>query len=87
LTQIRFLSAVESRDEDVPEGTRQQLRQVSEKSRHLVASLDEIVWAINPANDSLPNLANYLCHVAEELFLPTTIRCRLDVDDALPPFH
>jgi signal transduction histidine kinase len=84
LTQIRFLSAVESRDQAVPQGTRDQLHLVSEKSRQLVASLDEIVWAINPANDSLPSLLNYLCHVAAEFFASTPIRCRLDMPDALP---
>ena len=84
LTQIRFLSAVESRDEAVPEETRNQLREVSEKSHQLVTSLDEIVWAINPANDSLPKLAHYLCHVAEEFFAPTPIRCRMEVDESLP---
>jgi signal transduction histidine kinase len=84
LTQIRFLSAVESRDVAVPEGTRLQLRKVSEKSHHLVASLDEIVWAINPANDSVPNLTNYLSHVAEEFFATTAIRCRLDVGESFP---
>jgi signal transduction histidine kinase len=85
LTQIRFLSAVESRDSQLPESTRSRMGQVSEKSRELVASLDEIVWAVNPANDSLPNVANYLCHFAEELFRPTSVRCRLDVEDSLPP--
>jgi signal transduction histidine kinase len=58
--------------------------QVSEKSREMVASLDEIVWAVNPANDSLASLANYLCHLAEEFFRATPVRCRLDVADALP---
>lgn len=84
LTQIRFLSALESRDAQVPDGARGRMGQISEKSREMVASLDEIVWAVNPTNDSLPNLANYLCHFAEEFFQPTPIRCRLDVDDALP---
>lgn len=84
LTQIRFLSAVESRDSQLPETTRGRMKQVSEKSREMVASLDEIVWAVNPANDSLPNLANYLCHFAEEFFRSTPVRCRLDVDEALP---
>jgi signal transduction histidine kinase len=84
LTQIRFLSAVESRDSQLPETTRSRMGQVSEKSREMVTSLDEIVWAVNPANDSLPNLANYLCHFAEEFFRPTPIRCRLDVDEVLP---
>jgi len=85
LTQIRFLSAVESRDSQLPETTRDRMGKVSEKSREMVASLDEIVWAVNPANDSLPVLANYLCHFAEEFFRPTQIHCRLDVDDSLPP--
>jgi signal transduction histidine kinase len=84
LTQIRFLSAIESRDSQLPESTRDRMGQVSEKSRDLVTSLDEIVWAVNPANDSLPNVANYLCHFAEEFFRSTPIRCRLDVDDLLP---
>ena len=84
LTQIRFLSALESRDAQLPESTRHRMGQVTEKSREMVASLDEIVWAVNPANDSLPNLANYLCHFAEEFFRPTAIRCRLDVADMLP---
>jgi signal transduction histidine kinase len=29
-------------------------------------------------------LANYLCHVTEEFFRNTTVRCRLDVDESLP---
>ena len=84
LTEIRFLSAVESCDSLVPLTTRSQLRKVSEKSHQLVSSLDEIVWAVNPANDSLSSLANYLCHVAEEFFRTTPVRCRLDVDESLP---
>lgn len=84
LTQIRFLSALESRDSRAPEDARGRMWQISEKSRDMVASLDEIVWAINPTNDSLASLANYLCHFAEEFFGATAIRCRLDVADALP---
>jgi signal transduction histidine kinase len=84
LTEIRFLSAVKSRDLLVPTVTRTQLMEVSEKSRQMVSSLDEIVWAVNPSNDSLPSLASYLRHVAEEFFRTTEVRCRMDVDQALP---
>lgn len=84
LTQIRFLSAVESCENSVPEATRTQLREVSEKSRDMVISLDEIVWAVNPANDSLASLVSYLCHVAQEFFRATPVLCLLDVDEALP---
>jgi signal transduction histidine kinase len=79
LTQIRFLS-----DSAVPKATRDQLRQVSEKSLQMVASLDEIVWAVNPANDSVRSLAAYLRHMAAELFRATTVNCRFDVDRSLP---
>ncbi len=84
LTQIRLLSALESRDALVPSSTRSRMGQVTEKSRQLVASLDEIVWAVNPANDSLPSLATYFCQFAEEFVRPADIRCRLDVAEALP---
>ena len=62
LTEIRFLSAVKSNDASIPQSTRVQLTEVSEKSSQLITSLDEIVWAVNPANDSLPGLG--------ELFVP-----------------
>ncbi len=84
LTEIRFLSAVKSRDALVPEATRAQLTEVSEKSRQMVSSLDELVWAVNPANDTLPSLASYLRFVVEEFFRATDIRCRLDIEASLP---
>jgi signal transduction histidine kinase len=85
LTEIRFLGAVKSRYPSALEDMRSHLKEVSEKSHQMVSSLDEIVWAVNPANDSLPNLASYLCHVAEEFFRVSEIRCRLDMDEVLPP--
>jgi signal transduction histidine kinase len=84
LTQILFLSAVKSSDPQVPEGMRTHLGQISEKSRQMVVSLDEIVWAVNPANDSLKSLAAYLLHVAREIFAASDINCRLDIDQTLP---
>jgi signal transduction histidine kinase len=50
----------------------------------MVTTLDEIVWAVNPANDSMRSLADYLRHMAAEYFRPTTINCRFDVDKSLP---
>jgi signal transduction histidine kinase len=84
LTEIRLLGAMGSRDASLPSATRSKLMKVSDKSHEMVSLLDEIVWAINPANDSLPNLANYLCHVTNEFFRATQVRCRLDMDELLP---
>ena len=41
--------------------------------------MDEIVWTINPKNDTLENLANYIFHYAQEYFQNTGVRCRLDL--------
>jgi len=84
LTQIRFLSAVEIADPVVSTATRDRLKQVSDKSLQMVTSLDEIVWAVNPANDSVRSLAAYLRHMAAEFFRATAINCRFDVDKSLP---
>jgi signal transduction histidine kinase len=84
LTQIRFLSEVNSSNPMVSDATRTHLKQVSEKTHQMVVSLDEIVWAVNPANDSLASLAAYLCHVAREFFENSGMNCRLEVDSALP---
>ena len=42
------------------------------------------MWAINPQNDTLDHLGNYLVQFAEDFFHLTNIRCRLDVPVDLP---
>jgi len=51
--------------------------------------MDEIVWTINPKNDSLENLANYIFQYAQDYFQHSGVRCRLDVPARLPdlPCH
>ena len=84
LTEIGFLSTlVRNQSLPGPEGEHY-LKQITEKSRELVKALDEIVWAVNPRNDSLPNTVNYLCLFAEELLQAAAIRCRLDVPADFP---
>jgi signal transduction histidine kinase len=47
-------------------------------------ALDEIVWAVNPRNDSVNSLAGYLCWYAQNFLEPTSIRCRLQRQEAEP---
>lgn len=49
-----------------------------------VRSLDEIVWAVNPRNDSLRSLVEYATQFAAELFEDRNIRCRFRIADNLP---
>jgi len=82
LTEISFLSAIGQKPGNKPEEMEGNLRRISDSAREAVQTVDGIVWAVNPRNDSLDRLANYLVHFVEDLFHPTPTRCRLD----FPPF-
>lgn len=48
-------------------------------------SLDAIVWATQPARDSLPHLVSYLTHTAHEHARAAGIALDLDLPDDIPP--
>lgn len=58
---------------------------LAKTSRDLLRSLDQMVWAVNPRNDSLEQLALYLCRYASDFFQDTAILCELQVPEDLPP--
>ena len=60
------------------------LEKVSAFAVRTARSLDEIVWAVNPQNDSLRSLVEYLTQLARELFEDTGIRCRFLIQADLP---
>jgi signal transduction histidine kinase len=45
---------------------------------------DEIVWSINPANDSLEKLVRYLVEFSRDFLHTASLPCRLDVPTVLP---
>jgi signal transduction histidine kinase len=57
---------------------------IAGKARSLIAALDVIVWAVDPEDNSLQSLADYLSGYAEEFFSNTTVSCRLKVPVAFP---
>ena len=50
----------------------------------MAQSLDEIVWAVNPGNDTLASTASYLSSRAQERSRAAGVHCRLDVAAELP---
>jgi signal transduction histidine kinase len=50
----------------------------------MVMSLDEIVWAENPRNDTIASLAGYFTAHAQRLLELASISCGLDVAEDLP---
>jgi signal transduction histidine kinase len=57
---------------------------IAETSRELLQTMDEIVWVVNPQNDTLEQLTGYLGHYAVEYFQGTSIECDLTLPHALP---
>ncbi len=73
--QLASLSLLAERCVDDPSA----LPTLGERARSAVASLDEIVWSVNPRHDTLGALADYLCKFAQEFLETASIRCRLQI--------
>lgn len=52
--------------------------------RQAAKSVDEIVWAINPHNDTLRYLVDYISQFAVEFLHAADIPCRIDLPDNIP---
>jgi signal transduction histidine kinase len=57
---------------------------ILERSRSLVAALDELVWAANPKYDTIGALVEYLAGIAEELLTETGIARRMELPANIP---
>jgi len=56
----------------------EQLEQLGDRSRRMITALDEIVWAMNPAHDSLESLISYFCLFADRFLGLANISWRLE---------
>jgi signal transduction histidine kinase len=84
LTQITLLSELTQRRADNPLEVKTYTAQISQTARDLVQAMDEIVWAVNPRNDSLPLMTGYIFQHAEKFFSGTLLRCRFDSPETWP---
>jgi signal transduction histidine kinase len=83
LTEINFLAST-SQLPDSPSETHTTFKAISERARALVNALDVIVWAVNPEDNSLQSLADYLCSYTREYLTHSSILCRFKVPIACP---
>lgn len=86
LCRISFLSEDARRNHNVSSELQNQIISISDASRDVLHSLDEIVWAVNPQNDTLEHVASYLGYYAQEYFQETGIECKVDIPERLPPY-
>lgn len=60
------------------------LQNCSAMVRQIARSVDEIVWAINPRNDTLRYLIDYISQFTVEFLHAAEIKCRVDLPDNIP---
>ena len=84
LTEIAVLASKGQRTSQIEQSTPPLFRAITSKARELVAALDIIVWAVDPKDNSLQSVADYLCDFTEEYLSPSGIACRFDVPVTLP---
>jgi ligand-binding sensor domain-containing protein/signal transduction histidine kinase len=84
LTQVALLGELAEADKNIPGEVESHAQQISLTARETTRSLDEIVWAVNPSNDTLEGLANYSCKYAQEYAAVASLPCRVDFPAQLP---
>jgi signal transduction histidine kinase/ligand-binding sensor domain-containing protein len=84
LTEIQLLTGLAERNAEIPRKAMAQIDEISSAARQATDALDEIVWAINPRNDTLPHLINYLGQFATDFMRTAGIQCRVDLPENPP---
>jgi signal transduction histidine kinase len=84
LTHISLLSGALHSKAKEPKMS-DELQMIASTSRGLVQSMNEIVWALNPQNETLESLSSYLREQTYQYFEPFNIQYSVNLPDPLPP--
>ena len=84
LTEVSMLGSLARTPSLPPESKDRYLDQITSVSRAVVATLDEIVWAVNPKYDSVASLASYYSLFAQRFLNLAGMSCRLQVAETFP---
>lgn len=88
LTEIAMLSDIAARElEATPDGAT--VQRIAERTRALTRAMDEVVWAVNPRNDSPEGFITYLHRWAQAYLANAGLRVRWDLplDPTDTPLH
>jgi signal transduction histidine kinase len=86
LTEVNMLTTLVKSPTTSADEKQRYLGELTETARRMVTSLDEIVWAVNPRNDTIASLASYFGSYAQRLLDLASISCGLDIAHDLPEY-
>lgn len=81
LTRISILTDIEKNNTSEKQTL---VGQIGEASREAVDSIGEIIWALNPKNDTLADLVFYLRRYAAEYFQNSPVEVHITLPDQIP---
>jgi len=84
LTRVLVMAEDGTNQQEELEALRNRLAAIRAVAHEMTLSMDETVWAVNPRNDTLESMVNYLIDYAEEFLGPAGLKLRLDMPLELP---
>lgn len=81
LSEIAILSELAKKK---PEEAEVHVQEISERAAEVIDSVSEIVWAMNPKNDTLDNLVAHLRRYAVKYLSLAQINCKVTTPDVIP---
>jgi signal transduction histidine kinase len=84
LTRISLLGAMAAEDAKGDARLRREVKEMADSARATHLAFDEIVWSVNPRNDTVHSLIHYICRHAEEFFGGTPVSCHFRLPETVP---
>ena len=87
LSKISILSELTKQNISNPEIARTNVDKISESASEVVDNISEIIWAINPKNDSLDNLLAYIREYSAETLELKSIEYKIELPENIPAYN
>nr|WP_294949677.1 sensor histidine kinase [uncultured Mucilaginibacter sp.] len=84
LTHIALLSELIQTQYKTDAAVKNDVGNISASARKLITNMSEIIWALNPQNDSLENLLAYTREQMQQYFEPFDMVLQIDFADTVP---
>ncbi len=85
LAEIAMVSELARQSLPARDPARNQFDEIFTRAEANTRRLGEIVWSVNPANDTLENFASYVAKFAQDHLALAGVECRLNLPETLPP--
>jgi len=84
LSHISILSTLAAKPSAEAATSRLHNLEVASVARQTIQAFDEILWSINPANDTLQSLSDYICRSTEEILVRVNVAFQFTLDESFP---